>query len=185
MRDLNVAEHRLCSARKVLRVWMSYNELVHSLGLAPKPVPAESCADVSFIGTQIRHEERDEFLPSLRDRSLQIAVGGDRWQKSPPCLGLLSGSNRDLHTTRSLETPYAGGLLCAQRTSEHLALCEENREAVFWSHSSECAEGSLELLAGSERRERIRIAGMRHVRENGAGIEDICRQILTAVTECE
>ena len=46
----------------------------------------------------------------------------DRWQKPPLCLGLLSKGNRDLQTTRSLENPYAGGPLCAQRTSERLAL---------------------------------------------------------------
>lgn len=211
MRDLNVAEYRLRGARKVLRVWMSYDELAHCPDLAPKPVPAGFCADVSFIGTWMRHEARDEFLLSLRDRGLEIAVWGDRWQKSPlwrqlrpywrgaalagadyvsaiqgskVCLGLLSKGNRDLHTTRSLEIPHAGGLLCAERTSEHLALYVENQEAVFWSDPDECADRCLELLADPERRERIRIAGMRRVRENGVGNEDTCRQILTAVAEC-
>ena len=46
---------------------MSHDELAHSPDLAPNPVPAESCADFSFIGTWMRHEARDEFLLSLRD----------------------------------------------------------------------------------------------------------------------
>jgi len=208
MRDVNVAECYVRGARKALKVWRSYDEVAHCPDLAPKPVSAKFCADVSFIGTWMRHEARDQFLLSLRDRGLDVAVWGDRWHKSSLwhrlqplwrgtglagsdyvsaiqgskiCLGLLSKGNRDLHTTRSLEIPYAGGLFCAERTSEHLSLYVENREAVFWSDVNECGEKCLELLADSGKRSRIRAAGMRRVRQNGVGNEDICRQVLGEV----
>lgn len=210
VRDVNVEECRSRGARKAMKVWRSYDEVAHCPDLAPTPVPGEFCADVSFIGTWMRHEARDKLLLSLRDRGLEIAVWGDRWDRSPLwsqllpywrgpslaggdyvsairgariCLGLLSAGNRDLHTQRSLEIPYAGGLLCAQRTSEHLELYIENEEAVFWSSVDECAATCQELLADPERRERIRTAGMRRIRQNGLGNEDICRQILAAVSQ--
>ena len=97
------------------------------------------------------------------------------------CLGLLSKGNRDLHTTRSMEIPYAGGVLCAERTTEHLALYREDEEAVFWTTAEECAEKCLGLLGDDQSRERIRLAGMARVRNNKVGNEDICRQILQAV----
>jgi hypothetical protein len=210
VRDVSAVECRAHGARKVLKVWRSYDEVAHCPDLAPKLVPAQFSADVSFIGTWMRHEARDEFLLSLRERGLEIAVWGDRWDKSPLwrqlqphwrgpnlvgsgyvsairgakiCLGLLSKGNRDLHTTRSVEIPYAGGLLCAQRTSEHLELYVEDEEAVFWSDADECATKCLELLADPEKRERIASAGMRRVRQNRVGNEDICRQILAAATQ--
>jgi len=212
VRKENVAEFGSQGAVRVLRVWRSYDEVAHNPARAPRPVPARFCADVSFIGTWMRNEARDAFLLSLAERGLDIGIWGDRWQKSSlwlrlrpywrgpsldgadylaaiqgakVCLGLLSKGNRDLHTQRSLEIPYAGGLLCAQRTSEHLELYVEGEEAVFWSDANECAEKCLELLADSEKRSRIRVAGMRRVRQNGVGNEDICRQVLAAVAGWE
>ena len=65
------------------------------------------------------------------------AIYGDDYLKAiqlaKVSLGLLSKGNRDLHTTRTFEIPYCGGLLCAERTSEHLQLYQEDVEAVYWS----------------------------------------------------
>jgi len=96
------------------------------------------------------------------------------------CLGLLSKENRDLHTQRSAEIPYAGGLFCAERTSEHRQLYTEGAEAVFWSDAEECIQACRRLLADEPLRERIRIAGMHRIRALGLGNESICRQILQA-----
>lgn len=194
---------------RVLRIWMTYDEVQHSHTLAMQPIPMQYQSDVCFIGTWMRHENRDEFLLKLIDRGLKVAIWGERWQKSPYwkklkpywrggalsgadyvmaiqgakiCLGLLSKGNRDLHTTRTMEIPYAGGLLCAERTTEHLQLYRENEEAVFWADANECADKCLDLLAHPDKRERIRLAGMRRVLENKVGNEDICRQIISAVS---
>ena len=206
VREDSDAELKLICKGKVLRIWMSYDEIEH------QALPHEQLADgyqsdVCFIGTWMRQENRDLFLLDLQSRGLNIAIWGDRWQKSAYwpqlknhwrgsslsgqdyvsaiqgakiCLGLLSKGNRDLHTTRSMEIPYAGGLLCAERTAEHLELYRENEEAVFWSDAQECAEKCHDLLAHPEKRERIRLAGMKRVLENKVGNEDICQQIITA-----
>jgi hypothetical protein len=194
----------------VVKLMMAYDEVRHSsAGISCEKV-LQYESDVCFIGTWMRNEARDDFLLQLVDRGVNVSVWGDRWQKSPHwariqshwrgpglagqdyvaairgakvCLGLLSKGNRDLHTTRSMEIPYAGGLLCAERTSEHLELYIEDEEAVFWSSAEECADKCLALLKDDDRRERIRLAGMRRVRENKVGNEDICSQILQAATK--
>lgn len=195
---------------KVLRIWRTYDEVQHSQALVKQPSPEFYVSDVCFIGTWMRNENRDQFLLDLINRGLCVVIWGARWQKSPLwpqlkkhwrggalagqdyvmaihgakiCLGMLSKGNRDLHTTRTMEIPYAGGLLCAERTSEHLQLYREDEEAVFWADARECADKCHYLLAHPVQRESIRLAGMKRVLENKVGNEDICRQIIAAVRQ--
>jgi spore maturation protein CgeB len=94
------------------------------------------------------------------------------------CLGLLSKGNRDLHTQRTMEIPFAGGLLCAERTSEHRALYQEGVEAVFWSDARECAERCRELLADGAARADIAKSGRRRCMTNGHLNEPVLSRVL-------
>jgi hypothetical protein len=208
LRAPNVGEFYARGARSVHRVWMSYDEVLHRPFERIEDIPAAFRSEVAFVGTWIRGEGRDEFLLALIDRGLDIAIWGDRWHKSANwprlqahwrgpalagqdyvaalqgaklALGLLSRGNRDLHTTRSAEIPYAGGLLCAERTTEHLAMYREGEEAVFWNDADECAAVCHRLLADDALRERIRQQGMARVRQGGYGNEAVCREILARV----
>jgi spore maturation protein CgeB len=205
MRDINISEYKAKGANDFIRVYRSYDEIQHRPYQNIEDISPEFRSDVAFIGTWMRHEKRDYFLLELLNKGLNITIWGDRWEKSPYwenlkshyrgqslsgrdyvsaiqgskiCIGLLSKGNRDLHTQRSLEIPFAGGLLCAERTVEHLYLYNEGKEAVFWSNSEECAAICKHLLLDSENRENIRLAGMKKVRELKVGNEDVCRNIL-------
>ena len=207
-REKNVSDYQRCGAKTVIRVWMSYDEEIHAPYMESHNIPSHFLSDVAFIGTWMRHEHRDVFLWELIEQGVPLSIWGDRWEKSPLwdkiksfhrggnihnrdyvsaiqgsklCIGLLSKGNSDRHTSRTMEIPYAGGLLCAERTPEHLYLYKEDEEAVFWDDSSECAEKCLDLLADSGKREKIRIAGMQKVRANKVGNEDICRQIMDTI----
>lgn len=61
--------------------------------------------------------------------------------------------------SRNIGTPTLGSLLCAERTSEHLALYEEGVEAVFWNDAEECAAQCHRLLADDALRARIAARG--------------------------
>jgi spore maturation protein CgeB len=198
-------EARVLGARKVLRVLRSYDEIAHQPFANVADIPAKFHSEVIFIGTWMPHEKRDEFMLELVRQGVPLTIWGPRWERSPHwatlqgtyrggglsgrdyvaaiqgaklCLGLLSKGNRDLHTQRSLEVPFAGGLFCAERTTEHQEMYRENEEAVFWSDAAECATVCQTLLADDARREHIRLAGMRRVRALGVGHEEICRRIL-------
>ncbi|MFC5412541.1 glycosyltransferase [Larkinella bovis] len=201
-------ECRELGANKVLLVYRSYDEEAHKPYADLRDIPDQFRSEVAFIGTWMRHEKRDEFLLRLIEQGVPVSIWGGRWQKSPNwnklkpyvrggglggreyvaaiqgtkiCIGMLSKGNRDLHTQRSLEVPYAGGLFCAERTSEHRQLYQEGVEAVFWSDAVECARICKELLANDTLRETIRIAGMKRVRALGVGNENTCQTILETV----
>jgi len=210
VRDENIEELRALGASRVLRVDRSYDEVMHAPFADAADIPPAFRSEVAFIGTWMRNENRDRFIVDLINRGVPVSVWGARWGMSPfwpmlrpyhrggnldgrdyvaaiqgskVCIGLLSSGNRDLHTTRTMEIPYAGGLLCAQRTREHAAMFDEGREAVLWNDVDECAHWCRTLLADDARRESIRQAGMARIRANGAGNEAVCAKVLEAVLQ--
>lgn len=201
VRPFNVAEFMALGAKTVVHVYRSYDEVQHA-PQSPGPVPTQFDNDVVFIGSNIPHEGRDAFLLELIRQGIKPAIWGDKWQDAPHwaqlkpfwrggsisgadyanamhhakiCLGLLSKGNRDEHTTRTMEIPYAGGLLCAERTPEHLHLYREGEEAIFWRSAQECATQCKRLLDNPALIQRIKQAGRARVLANKVGNEDLCR----------
>jgi len=205
VRDENIDEFYRIGAKKVLRVPMSYDEVKHDRISNYLDIPLHYKSEVAFIGTWMKDENRDIFLKILIDSGINISIWGDRWEKSKLwkflkkyhrgeslsgrdyvyaiqgskiCIGLLSKRNRDLYTTRSVEIPFAGGLLCAERTSIHQEMYKENKEALFWDNAEECVQICKKILGDDLLRESIRNAGMKRVLELNNGNEDVCKSIL-------
>lgn len=203
-------ELKILGAKKVIRIWRSYDEVMHNKNLIKGSIEKKFISEICFIGTWMRGENRDEFLLKLIKRGLDVSIWGARWNKSKYwpelrdhwrgdalggedyvkaivgskiCLGFLSKGNRDLHTTRTMEIPYAGGLLCAERTAEHIALYNDREEAFFWEDVDECYEICTFLLDNSELREKVALAGHKRALANNHSNENICSQILTATFE--
>ncbi|MBI2734396.1 MAG: glycosyltransferase family 1 protein, partial [Aquabacterium sp.] len=131
------------------------------------------------------HWHKAPEWPLLQPFWLGGAIGGDDYAKAIQCakvnLGLLSKGNRDLHTTRSLEVPAVGGLLCAERTSEHEAMYAEGHEAVFWRSVDECASQCHALLAHDAHRRAMALAGQQRLQRNGNMNERVLQHILDEV----
>jgi spore maturation protein CgeB len=206
VREQNVEEFRALGARRVMRVWMSYDEVAHLPVEITAAERQQYGSEVCFVGTWM--PERGPFMARLLELGVPLSIWGDRWQKAPEwnkiksvwrgpgvfnenypkivsaskvMLGLLSKGNRDLHTQRSLEIPSIGGLFCAERTAEHEQLFEDGKEAVFWNNAEECAQVCFKLLTDSVCRDRIRRAGQQRVLSLRLGNEDICRKILAEI----
>lgn len=212
VRESTCNELLFMGCKNVMRVWMSYDEIIHA---PPKPnevIPPLFRSDIAFIGTWMRHEGRDLLLNNLWEAGLNIKIYGPRWELcsnkfliahswakgflenrdyacaiagSKICIGLLSKGNRDQHTRRSVEIPYAGGLLCAQRTPEHLQLYREDQDAVFWETPEELVYQCKRLLGNEQLRKRIQLSGMARVRQLGVGNETICQSILERAMQCQ
>lgn len=207
-RKENVHEYIARGARDVMHVFRTYDEVIHAPFSSLEHIPDRFRSEVAFIGSWMPNENRDEFLMDLVTAGVPLSIWGSAWNRSKHwanlqkhhqggpvygrdyaaaiqgakvCIGMLSKGNRDLHTTRSAEVPYAGGVLCAERTSEHTEMYRDGDEALFWSDSKECAAQCLRLLNDDALRDRIRTNGRRRVMELGLGNEDVCRKILDHV----
>jgi hypothetical protein len=204
-RKENVGEAAAHGARKVMRVFHSADEVAHAPGPLVESARARWASEVSFVGTWM--PERGPLMAELVSHGVPLAIYGDRWDRAPEwkalkrhwrgaalvgadyrdaikysriCIGLLSKGNRDLHTQRSMEIPYIGSLLCAERTSEHLELYADGEEAVFWSSVAECAERCMALLANEGARDRIAAAGQRRAVKNGHLNEQVMARLIEA-----
>jgi spore maturation protein CgeB len=203
LREINIDESLAAGARKVHRVWMTYDETIHHPYQLSLEEQERYASEVVFVGTWM--PERGPFLAELVRRGVPLSIYGGRWSRAPEwrqlsssfkapwvgdeeyakviqsaniSLGLLSVGNRDQHTRRSVEVPAIGGLLCAQRTGEHQALFKEGEEAVFWSDAKECAKRCLELLAEPDRAQAVAEAGRRRILELRLGNEDLGDEVL-------
>lgn len=208
VREPNVQEAKSFGAKKVLREFMVADEVIHS----PRPLTDADWekwgADVAFIGTW--RPERGPFILKLVECGVPVSIYGQRWDKDPAwsriqpywkgpglsnkddyakaiqcakiSLGLLAKDNRDGHTTRTMEIPLLGGLLCGERTAEHLSLYEDGVEAVFWSDPQECADVCNRLLADEELRLSIVRAGQARCLRNGHLNSAMCGRVIAAAT---
>ena len=209
VRNENVEEARSLGARKVLRVYRAADEVAHEPLRLSEQERTEWATEVLFLGTWFAG--RGQFFDRLIKQGVPLSIYGHGWEKSrywkvirphwkglslverynyaaaiqsaKVCLGLLSKENRDLHTTRSLEIPSLGGVFCAQRTEEHLALYEEDREAVFWNSAEECAAKCRALLADEQWRQSLAENGRRRYLKNGWTNMKVAEQILNALFE--
>jgi hypothetical protein len=208
VRPFNVAEYQALGARKTIHVYRSYDEVAHAPPQNSDAIPQHYRSDICFIGANYKGEGRDRFLAELIGKGLNVAIWGSKWQSSPVwpvlrphfrggdlsgesyaaairgskmCLGFLAQRNRDEHTTRTMEIPYAGGLLCAKRTTEHRKLYLEGVEAIFWDDVEECITECRALLANDTLRNSVREDGGRRVRLNRVGNEDLVQRVITAV----
>jgi len=210
VRSVNATQARMLGAKDVLRVHMAADEIVH----APRQLTAQDHrewdSEVSFIGAWF--PERGPFLYELVKRSIPLTIRGNRWMraaewpslkdhwkgpaiygegyaKAIQCakvnLGLLSKANRDFHTTRSLEVPALGGLLCAERTAEHLSMYEEGKEALFWEDAAECALQCEFALSNPDASAAIAAAGRKRIHVNGDFNEPIMESIIRRIIPSE
>lgn len=203
VRDVNLKEVEALGAKKVVRVFRSGDEVSHRPLALTNDDHARWDSDVLFIGTWM--PGRDAFLMSLLERRVPLTIRGARWQKAPEwprlkshwrgdhiegaeyakaiqCarvnLGLLSAENRDMHTTRSMEIPSLGGLLCAERTSEHLSLYKENIDALFWEDAIECADRCMWALNNPSESEKIARSGRARFESNQHTNEAVLRELI-------
>ena len=203
--NVNLEQFVKFRPKSVMPAFMSYDEIVHSPFQDINQLDNEFRADVVFVGTHMDTEGRDIFILKLINAGISVNIWGDRWNKSQYfgvlknyyrggsivgrnytaalqgaklCLGFVSKGNSDKHTRRSLEVPYAGSVLCAERTEEHLAMYRDGEEAVFWNSVEECIEVCKDLLENENKREKIRRAGYKRVRQLEMGNESLCRRII-------
>jgi hypothetical protein len=192
-------------AKRVLRKFISADEVAHKPRPLTGAEKRQYSSDVAFVGTWLP-VHRGAFMADLIRQGIPISIWGDRWHKAPEwpvirpcwrgpgvyndggyaaiiqsakiCLGLVNRASGNLHTDRSTQIPALGAVFCAERTSEHLAMYEEGKEAVFWSDAAECAAICRELLTDAPRRRMIARQGHERGLRNNMFNEPVLHSIL-------
>jgi spore maturation protein CgeB len=139
--------------------------------------------DVIFVGTNL--DDRAVFFEKLLREGIKVEIFGNLWKKSivywkqrkafrPALLGeayvralwkskiglgLVSSSNLDEYTYRTLEIPATGTFLLAKRTKTHQAWFEEGQEAEFFGSVEECVDKIKFYVRCDTARRRIALAG--------------------------
>jgi spore maturation protein CgeB len=148
--------------------------------------------EVGFIGAW--EQERADSIIYLANHGINIRIwGGGKWlqyiNKYPTlrieekglfseeyCQSLsafkvnlcfLRKINLDQQTTRSVEIPACQGFMLAERTSEHLELFEENKEAAYFSSNEELLEKCRYYLSHEKERVQIAINGRERCMKSG------------------
>jgi spore maturation protein CgeB len=203
VREPNIQEASVLGARDVMLLTRTADEVAHAPRVINEAVRAKWASEVAFVGTWM--PERGPFMKRLVERGVPLSIFGGGWRKAPEwsvlepfhrqdhlegddyayaiqcakiSLGLLSKGNRDLHTTRSVEIPMLGGVLCAERTREHLAMYIEGREALFWRDADECAEVCLRVLREEPLLTVLAKAGRERALKDGNTSESLIRRVI-------
>ncbi len=197
---------RNLGAKKVMRVFLSADEIAHRSSFVSKNDITSYSSDVSYIAQWT--PERGRFMLRLSELGVPVSIWGDRWnraeewpqikhlwrgsgmfddgyrkviQLSKLSLCLLYKAAGNLHTNRSIEIPSIGTALCAERSEEHDELYKDRMEALLFDSPEECAELCKELLADEPRRREIARRGHDRTMKNNLFNEPILRSILNEV----
>lgn len=206
LRNLVDGELEPMGAQRVVYEPKTFDPSLHR----PLDVDARSTeqfgSDVLFVGTYER--ERAESCLTLARAGFQVRVFGMGWQRfgeshenlrvegraiggddyvtavcsSKITLGFLRRASRDEHTDRSVEIPACGGFMLAERSSEHLELFRDHREAVFFEGDDELIGHARRYLGDAEARRSISAAGRRRCLDSGYDHASACRRMLAAAT---
>jgi len=149
---------------KTLLVLPPYDKKIHIKQKISNRVAKKIKNEIVFVGTW--SIEKSIFLRKLIDLGLDIKIFGSRWYKDPNynnfkdrislghlynnnytkviqtakiALCLFEKKNLDTITARSIEIPAIGTFLCSMRTRRMKKYFVENKEAVFFSNATECA----------------------------------------------
>jgi len=206
-RAVNVDEYRNAGAKHVARYYWSYHPDIHRPREISQADRQRLGGPVGFIGTY--EPPRGEAVYHLARHGIDVRVWGSGWQKfnrshehltlerrslfddayaTGLCafdinLGFLMKANRDLITQRSVEIPACGKFLLAERTSEHLQLFEEGKEAEFFDGHGELLEKTRYYLAHPAERETIAAAGRLRCLRDGYSNHDRLKELLQQVQD--
>lgn len=197
---------RKLGAKDIRFVNNSYESTFHYPRTLTSEDYKEIGGDIGFVGAW--EKERGESILYLAQHGLNVRVwGGGKWLKYKgmyPNLiiedkGLYSENysksfqafkislcflrkmNFDLQTTRTVEIPACGGFMMAERTSEHQAMFEEDKEASFFSSNEELLEKCKYYLSHEEERKQIATAGLKRCQTSGYSNENTIRNVINNI----
>ncbi len=198
-----ISEYKRIGARYVhLLRWYYDPELHRHVELTEDDI-VKFGSDVLLIG-RYEPDNRRECIGALLDAGVHMRLFGTGWDhylsrklkntfgksirpvygedytkalcSSKIVLNFQAKLNKDTSTIRCFEVPACGALLLSERTNELMELFEEDKEAVYFSDSSELVEKVKDLLNNPEKRNAIAKAGHRRCVSDGHDVYSRMRE---------
>ncbi|MGB3204745.1 MAG: glycosyltransferase [Crinalium sp.] len=175
------------------------------------PMPRRRCVseykhDVVFVG-YARSQRIQDIYSLIFKHQIPVKVYGSGWYKTPVfflksslfhppvlaqdyvstiwhskiSLGFLSVENRDEFTLRTFEIPACKGFFLAQRSTKHLEIYEEGKEAEFFGSDEECADKINFYLKNESERIKIAEAGYQRCIKSGYSLHERLSRALKEV----
>lgn len=191
-REVNFEEYQRFGSKNVGKFWKGFApETIYPVELTEQE-REKFVSDVSFIG----HCEpnRIERLSTLAVTVENMKIWGPGWNRyrlprtlkkvvqyrsvwnqdyrkalcgAKIVVHYLARWNRDTQVSKSFEIPACGAFMLAERTEDHLACFEEDKEAVFFSDADELIEKLHFYLSHDNLRRRIAEAGRQRCLSSG------------------
>jgi spore maturation protein CgeB len=209
-RRQNVAEYESHGARRVFFQLPSrgYDPRIHH----PFSFDGEDAkyfqSEVGFVGGL--EQERTRSIRRLLDAGIPITLWGEGWARvvrdcpnaaiRPPVygedygkavagsgmsVGFLRKSNRDGHTSRSIEIPACGSMLLAERTADHCELFDEGTEAEFFGSDEELVDKTRYYISHDGARGHISRTGRERCLRAGYDYASLMRDRLRIAMSCK
>lgn len=204
-KSYNISELKKIGAKKVYFQNKAFCLKNHRpfLKISPKNI-----IDVLFIGSA--EKERFEYMNFLAENDINIEIHGNGWDKKmysshhknlvfkkekigdeyrktiSSCkiaLCFLRKMNRDLQTDRTFEIPACGSFMLAERTTEHIKLFKEGKEAEFFSSKEELLKKIKYYLKNTYIRNQIAKAGYKRVLKDKQTYDQRVLDILKVIDE--
>lgn len=202
----NLEELKRMGAQRTSLFLDSFDEELHR-PLPQYPDTASKCHDVSFVGTY--EPERAESIMWLGSRGVGVVVFGNGWShlagqncnvaimNSPVYgddfvrvinqtkinLGFLRKINRDQVTSRTMEITGCGGFLLAERTSRHMELFEEGKEAEFFADNDELLQKINHFLESPDLLQEISARGRERCLRSGYDMTTQLSRMLATIQD--
>lgn len=194
---------RRLGAKDVRFVNNSYEKTFHHPRTLSDEDRSRIGGDIGFVGSW--EQERCDSIMYLAKHGLNVRIwGGGKWleykgkypnltienkglysedysksfQAFKISLCFLRKMNFDQQTTRTVEIPACGGLMMAERTDEHRAMFEEDKEAVYFSSNKELLDKCRYYLSHEEERRQIAAAGLTRCLTSDYSNEGMIRNVI-------
>jgi len=208
-REINFPEYYEYGAKKVSKFWKGFDpEAIFPVELTLEEYQVYG-SDVTFIGHCEANRIKDLAVLAAQIDNMKIWGPGWKPYKMPNILKkivqyrcawneeyrkvlcgakivitYLSRWNRDTQASKSFEIPASGSFMLAERTEDHLASYEEDKEAVFFSSRDELIDKVRFYLSHDDLRRKIAVAGRQRCLTSGYSNYDRIKGMLDEVLEC-
>ncbi|MDQ2719753.1 MAG: glycosyltransferase [Bacteroidota bacterium] len=207
-RQVNIEELKNIGVKNVEVCYRSYdpeyNRPIHLNSIDLK----NHYTKVSFVGSY--EDVRASFIAYLIQNGIPVTVTGAGWEnqqywevikpfyKAPfvygddyikalcgmdICLHFLRHANRDEQDSRTFEIPSCGVFMLAEKSSAHLSLFEDRKEAVFFETKEELLQQVNYYLAHADERKSIALAGLQRCKTSGYSHKDRLQNVVNTIMD--